>query len=148
MAKVLDRAIPIPESGCWLWEGQNKGGTSNYGLVHINGKRTTAHRQSWIEANGPIPAGLHVLHKCDIPLCVNPNHLYLGSHADNMGDYHSRKGNRGERNGQSKLSADQVVEIRRLLAKGRSGYSIAKEYGVNEQTIYDIAHNKAWRSVA
>jgi hypothetical protein len=79
-AKVSSR----PALGCWLWQG--KLSTSGYGQLSVEGGRRGAHRISWVLAHGPIPNGLHVLHRCDTPPCVNPEHLFLGTHADNMHD--------------------------------------------------------------
>jgi hypothetical protein len=79
-----DRVIPEPNSGCLLWEGA----VSRYGYGHIRrgGKDIVLHRMVWEEANGPIPDDLHVLHNCDVPACVNLNHLRLGTRSDNMTD--------------------------------------------------------------
>jgi hypothetical protein len=79
-----DRAIPEPNSGCLLWEGA----VSRYGYGHIrrNRKDIVLHRHVWEEANGAIPDGLHVLHRCDVPGCVNIDHLRLGTRFDNMRD--------------------------------------------------------------
>ena len=90
-AKVKDwkeyierRSIPLPMFGCWLWEGCTvKGG---YGLAELLGKRMTAHRISYAAFNNGIPDGLDVLHKCDVPSCVNPLHLYDGTDQDNTND--------------------------------------------------------------
>lgn len=98
--RLEDRSIPITECGCLIWLG----GISDhgYGSISINGKMERTHRASWIAYNGPIPDGLHVLHKCDLPLCINPEHLFLGTHQDNMKDRSRKKrGNHptGLRNG-------------------------------------------------
>lgn len=74
---------PVPESGCWLWEGALAG---KYGVIVQDGKNLSAHRYSWELHNGDIPNGLWVLHKCDTPSCVNPDHLFLGTAKDNMQD--------------------------------------------------------------
>ena len=76
--------LPVPETGCWLWEGTylDKG----YGCFSINNKSKRAHRVSWELYRGGIPKGLHVLHHCDTPECVNPNHLFLGTNQDNVND--------------------------------------------------------------
>jgi hypothetical protein len=84
--------FPEPNSGCFLWVGA--WGTKGYGQFHIGGRSGAAHkahRVAWELANGPIPVGLQVLHKCDTPCCVNPDHLFLGSNLDNHRDK-ARKG--------------------------------------------------------
>jgi hypothetical protein len=83
---------PEPMSGCWLWIGpiQNAG----YGRTAIDGKSKSAHRLSWEIFRGPIPKGLCVCHACDVPICVNPSHLWLGTHLENIQDA-SRKGKMG-----------------------------------------------------
>ena len=76
--------IPIPETGCWLWE---RATTHNgYGQISIGGKIMIAHRYSWELHGGHIPDGLCVLHKCDVRCCVNPDHLWLGTQKDNSQD--------------------------------------------------------------
>ena len=80
----LDWFMPEPTSGCWLWlRGVHNTG---YGQATVNNKSVTAHRLSWVLQNGDIPGGLCVLHKCDVRLCVNPGHLFLGTHQDNTDD--------------------------------------------------------------
>jgi hypothetical protein len=74
--------IPIPEAGCWIWTGA----AGRYGAVTINRKHIDAHRLSWLLYRGPIPDGLRVLHRCDVCLCVNPSHLFLGTAKDNSQD--------------------------------------------------------------
>lgn len=79
-----------PETGCWNWMGSLQ--TCGYGQIRIGGSISQlAHRLSWIAHRGPLPSGLHVLHHCDNPKCCNPDHLYLGTHLDNMRDMNSRK---------------------------------------------------------
>src|SRR5580700_10130404 len=80
---ILLRSIPVPESGCWLWEGYL---TEGYGRLDLGGQKWLAHRLSYRIFCGEIPAGMLVLHKCDVPCCVNPAHLYVGTDADNTRD--------------------------------------------------------------
>lgn len=77
-----------PTTPCRIWEGaRDKDG---YGTRKVKGRKAYAHRVAWEQANGPIPDGLSVLHRCDIPWCDNPDHLYLGTHQDNMRDLRER----------------------------------------------------------
>lgn len=83
--------------GCWLWTGRRSNG---YGRCSFRGRSMMAHRASWIMARGPIPAGLLVLHDCDVPNCVNPDHLFLGTYKTNMDDMYAKgRGPVGDRNG-------------------------------------------------
>lgn len=72
------------ETGCWIWDGSAD--VYGRGKTAINNKLTTAPRAAWIRFVGPIPASLHVLHKCDVPACINPEHLFLGTHLENVQD--------------------------------------------------------------
>lgn len=85
---ILNNCIPEPNSGCWIWIGtelssRRKGG---YGTIGLNGGKVLAHRLSWSVFNGEISDGLFVCHHCDTPSCVRPDHLFLGTHQDNMRD--------------------------------------------------------------
>src|SRR5690606_26279408 len=85
--RIADNSIPVPESGCVLWLGA----ATRHGRIRVNGKVLLTHRVAYELAYGPIPDGMHVLHKCDVSSCINPNHLYLGDHAQNMRDMKERK---------------------------------------------------------
>lgn len=102
--------MPIPWSGCWEWMGQ----ISRYGKFRL-GREQLAHRASWILHNGDIPEGLHVLHKCDNPSCVNPDHLFLGTHLDNMQDKVSKGRTSslvGELHPNARFTEEQIKHIR------------------------------------
>lgn len=125
---------------CWLWTA---GKVQGYGMLGV-GKRGNqtikrAHRYSWEIHNGPIPDGLWVLHKCDNPSCVNPDHLFLGTDADNMKDkqHKNRAG--------MKLTPEQVLEIRRDYAPRKNSYrKLASKYGVSLGLIQKIISRKQW----
>lgn len=110
-----------------------------YGHLTYNGKNVRAHRFFYENLIGPIPEDLHVLHKCDNPLCVNPKHLFLGTHQDNVQDMVTKG-----RHGKSKLTEDQVQEIRLDV---RRSIIIAKEYGVHRSTINRIKSGIRWKHV-
>jgi hypothetical protein len=137
-----ERVFPVPESGCHLFDGAwTKQG---YGAIKINGRMISAHRVAWELENGPIPDGLDALHKCDTPACVNPAHIFIGTHAENMRDKY-RKGRarhtRGEGHGPTKLTEAQVRAIR---VDPRSPYLACRDYGVSPKAVYDIRSGKNW----
>ena len=90
--RIEQHSIPIPESGCWIWIGANN--PDGYGEITVKGKVQSTHRMSYQAFIGPIPKGMQILHKCDIPACVNPRHLFLGTQNDNVKDC-IKKGRRG-----------------------------------------------------
>lgn len=144
----LMKRIQEKESGCIEWIG--KRGKQGYGEISdvVNGKKKTlkTHRVSYETFKGKIPIGLHVLHKCDNPPCINPNHLFLGTARDNLLDM-SRKGRcrnqNGSNNNMSKLDEESVKEILKTNCKLKY---LAKIYGVKESTISRIKHGIRWGS--
>lgn len=137
------RSIPVPESGCWIWLGAEKG--NGYGNVRRKGANLTAHRASWMESNGEIPEGIQVCHKCDTRLCVNPAHLFLGTRAENMQDCVSKNRQaKGPDLPQSKLTEVEVLSARRLRASGRTFQEIADRFGVDRMTISSAIKGKTW----
>jgi len=125
---------------CWEW---TKGKRKGYGAVYIGGKQCDAHRLAWELTNGPIPDGMHVLHECDNPGCVRPSHLFLGTHADNMGDMRKKGRNPGAR----KLSEEQVLSIRRKHAAGVSRKALATEYQITAANLWYVVTRRSWRKV-
>lgn len=91
--RLEKHTLPEPMSGCWLWDG-NSYHEFGYGLVSYKGKQYATSRLAWMAYRGPITKGMHVLHKCDNPTCLNPDHLFLGTHQDNVADM-IRKGRHG-----------------------------------------------------
>ena len=151
------RYTPEPTSGCWLWLGALSGSRYGYGQFRT-GKGaqrvgTTAHRASWELFRGPIPEGLFVCHHCDTPGCVNPSHLFLGTHQQNMDDAR-RKGRpiggigprvRGVGHHNAKLTEPQVLAIR---SDGRGGHDIAATYGISQSTVWNIKQRHTWAHLA
>jgi hypothetical protein len=146
----FDYSEPVPECGCLIWtQWTDKDG---YGQCSVNGKRMGAHRAAWTLINGEIPNGLHVLHHCDTPSCVNPRHLFLGTEKDNCRDAFRKKRRalpstyiQGEKHPKAKLTAEQVIDSRRN--KEKSTKSLAIKYGVSEGTMRKARIGETWKSV-
>jgi hypothetical protein len=126
----------------WLWTGMLDP-RSGYGKFHINMKGMNSHRYCWILVNGEIPDGLVVRHKCRVKNCVNPEHLELGTTADNNADM-IRDGTtmRGTKSHLSKLNEEQVLDIRRRATEGC--VRLGKEFNVRPSTISEILHRRSW----
>lgn len=134
--------------GCWEWTGHRN--ARGYGHISVLQKLVLTHRHAWMLTNGPIPDGQFVLHRCDNPPCVRPDHLYLGTSGDNVRDRQSRGRSadmRGEKHGRAKLTGDQVITIRSLHSAGNGHSAIARQYGVTPQLIYRIVTRRAWRHI-
>jgi len=140
-----EKHVPEPNPGCWLWKAHiNTGG---YGVFGHKGGPKTAHRVSYELHIGEIPDGLCVLHHCDIPNCVNPDHLFLGTQADNMADMYA-KGRRprpvGEAHPGAVLNNAKVINIR---TSNKTIKELADKYGVRLGTIYNVLSRVSWDHV-
>lgn len=138
-------SIPEPNCGCWLWVGAG----GRYGRITLpDGLRAQdAHRTSFLAFKGKLKRGEVVRHRCDVMICVNPDHLEAGTHAQNMQDRNKRgrtARQQGERNGASKLTDEKVRYIR---SDPRSDYKIAKELGVSQTTVNRARRGLIWRHV-
>ena len=165
----IERRTTIDQNGCWLWNSSMCG--SGYGLVahptfgfFSNGslRRVRTHRASYAAFKGPIPAGLLVCHKCDVRKCVNPDHLFLGTDADNHSDMVQKGRNRtisgddhyfrkhkpvhlirkGEAHNMVKLTESQALEI---LNSPETGISLARKFGISNANVSRIRQRKIWR---
>lgn len=134
-------SIPVPECGCWIWIGA---AGDWHGTFKYHGESIGAHCGSWRAYKGPIPTGMFVCHSCDVPLCVNPDHLFLGTALDNVRDM-MRKGRghkaRGRQHGRNKITPEQAIEIR--LSK-KSHRALADDFRLSCGTISSIKNNKIW----
>lgn len=150
---LVDKNGPQPtgkpcEGNCWMWCGQAM--TGGYGIYGKKSRRRGAHRMSWEYTYGEIPDGMYVCHKCDNKLCVNPDHLFLGTAEDNVRDYIKkglRKGHRGERSPTSKLTEKDVVSIRTEYASGATLQQLSDKYGVHATTVASVVHGRSWRHI-
>ena len=137
--------MPEPNSGCQLWLGSVK--RTGYGTVKSKAQgQLLTHRAAWQVAFGPIPHGMHVLHKCDVRSCVNPAHLSLGTNLQNIADKVAKgRQCRGAMNGNALLTDDIVRAIRRDPCNNREA---ARIYGVSYYTIWDVRTGRSWKHVS
>lgn len=144
--RFLARVPEKMDGECWLWVGAHHR-FDGYGQVKRRGKIIQAHRLSWELHNGPVPDGECVLHSCDTPACVNPAHLFTGTHIDNMADM-AAKGRthlpKGEGNGRAKLTTQDVIDIR---ASDESCRDLADRYGVRSAAISKVRTGERWGHV-
>lgn len=142
-----DRFMKFVEKteSCWIWKGCKD--VRGYGRISIHNKPWLAHRVSYILYKD-FPE-MELLHSCDNPSCVNPEHLSQDTHQKNMRDAQDRGRMkqpclRGSKHSQSKLTETDVVEIRRLCTEGKSANFIGKKFGIGRNNVYAIRDKKTW----
>jgi len=166
----LDRHVmPEPNSGCWIWLGAMQSG--GYGSVWFGNRTERVHRVSWIAHFGEIPERLCVCHRCDVRLCINPEHLFLGTLLENNQDRHVKgrdfiATNRaaalgilakarshvrvtpsGTINANARLREEDIPAIRAAFAEGVSTHELARRYGVTQPTMWRVTSGKGWQHV-
>lgn len=151
--------------GCWLWKGNTA--TGGYGGIMVKGILWRAHRFSWVLANGEIPDGLLVCHKCDNPACVRPDHLFIGTSSDNQRDcaakgrqYSQRHPEKsslhrpeirasqvGECNAAAKLRTEDVITMRALMDQGATVDGMIEMFGISRTQVNAIKRRAAWKHI-
>lgn len=148
---------PVPWSGCWIWIGAT-GGPDRYGMMRAGDHNEQAHRISWELYRGAIPNGLCVCHRCDVGLCVNPDHLFLATQKENVADMLSKgrkiiglsgqHGNhaKGEWNGQAKITYAEAKEMQtRYDAGERNIAALSRAFDMSESQTRRIVWRQSWR---
>lgn len=151
--------------GCWWWRGSIA--LNGYGRTFMNGRWHYAHRLAWQIAHGVVPAGMYICHSCDNPGCVRPDHLFLGTPADNHHDarskgrlrsnpptgarhwahQHPERVRRGEANNKAKLTEAQVRELVKAHRNGSSQTELARQYGIRQSSVWQILAGHTWKHV-
>lgn len=154
--RVLEKIVRIPFSGCWVFMGATNG--FGYGIVGTGGRgapNDRAHRITYRHFCGEIPSGMFVCHRCDVPSCCNPDHLFLGTNQDNVRDMISKGRNSppprnshvvGSVHPKSKFSEEQVRAMRSEHQAGKSVYRLAKETGVAQVTMQRIIRGERYKN--
>lgn len=153
-AERLSRLHSVnPDTGCWEWTGQIK--KNGYGVTLITlaphkYHPYNVHKLAWIVANGAVPAGLCVCHACDNRRCINPKHLFLGTHQANMTDARQKKrfqDQRGSKNNKARLTESDVLRIRALSENGTSRVEIARMFNLGKGHASRIIHRQLWAHI-
>jgi hypothetical protein len=155
LLSVEDRVFPRIDkngpNGCHIFTGAKDG--CGYGRVKMKGRGIPVHRWMWEYHNGQIPEGVQVLHRCDNPACVNVEHLFLGTHADNMKDKaakgrsHNVPSGMRHKRPMAKITEEQARQIKALLARGYRQCDIAQDFGVSRNLVSEIKLGKTWTHV-
>jgi HNH endonuclease len=147
-------AVPLTErfwpkvrktDGCWLWTSYTN--EHGYGLICIRRHKFYAHRVSWELDRGPIPYGIRVLHRCDVPACVRPEHLFLGTQPDNLADMRAKgrgRAARGTAHGKVRFTEQQVLEMRRRYLAGEKRVDLMREFNVTTRHLWMIGTGRIW----
>jgi hypothetical protein len=146
---LAERVAMYTKRARWCWEWTGTRNPAGYGLINVRDSPRLAHRVAYTLANGSIPLGMSVLHKCDNPGCVRPDHLFIGTLADNNADMRTKGRQRGpslkgSTNPNALLTEAKVRAIRKSNAKGTD---LARKYGVTETTISSIRLRRSWGHV-
>ncbi len=140
--RVVDDA-----DSCWLWQRYRT--KDGYGIANAGGKNKGAHRVALEIEHGVIYCGGEVMHLCDVPACVRPSHLRMGTHLDNLADMKAKgRAAKGEAHRSAKLTNESVIRARAMFLAGRSARSMASEFGVDHTALMAAIKGKSWRHVA
>ena len=146
--QFMNMVYPEPNTGCWLWSGRHD--KNGYGRGHfLNRTIQLTHRYSYYLMNGHFDLSKCVLHHCDNPACVNPDHLYIGDMAQNCKDRDSRgrqKTKRGSEHKLAKITEQDSIDIRKLhLVDGIGQRQVARIYNISQRKVLDIVKNRSWK---
>lgn len=146
---LTDHFVTVTATGCWELPIARHD-SSGYPQIYHNHRQLAGHRLFYTVLVGEIQDGMCCLHKCDNRACVNPDHLFLGTHADNMADKTAKgraRGARGEHHYRSRLTENDVREIRRLASSGIYQKDIARRYSIRQGTVWAAISRKTWKHV-
>jgi hypothetical protein len=143
--RLESHTMPEPNTGCWIWTGFTFLG---YGKIRVDGSSKLAHRVYYELIKSPIPSGMCLCHHCDTPACVNPDHMFVGSHMDNTRDKQEKgRMKKGESTRASKFKNAEVNIIREAHSLGYTMIGISRYFKVTHKTIAKIVYRETWRHI-